>query len=389
MKLDDGRLTFVAQQEVTALDAIHKAALVKAACAGRVTEGVGTCISIHAPTWGATGAVLCRFALTLFQSTHPRGVRPAAMTRYGSILSFQSTHPRGVRPAWQSDCKPMSDFNPRTHVGCDRASLLPPPGNGYFNPRTHVGCDGHQGLLLPDAAISIHAPTWGATSVVGYLSCPTMLFQSTHPRGVRPIRPYLHVPLKLISIHAPTWGATQLPEDGGDRLGFQSTHPRGVRPTARLEASTAQQFQSTHPRGVRLAMSAPDLRLRVFQSTHPRGVRPHTPETSSSRRNFNPRTHVGCDPSRLEIRGSLWISIHAPTWGATTYAGDLVLSTEFQSTHPRGVRLAPLRTLDNARRISIHAPTWGATCERAGKRARKEFQSTHPRGVRLLFMRDR
>ena len=54
MKLDDGRLTFVAQQEVTALDAIHKAVLGKAACAGRVTEGVGTCISIHAPTWGAT-----------------------------------------------------------------------------------------------------------------------------------------------------------------------------------------------------------------------------------------------------------------------------------------------------------------------------------------------
>lgn len=54
MKLDDGRLSFVAQQEVTALDAIHKAVLGKAACAGRVTEGVGTCISIHAPTWGAT-----------------------------------------------------------------------------------------------------------------------------------------------------------------------------------------------------------------------------------------------------------------------------------------------------------------------------------------------
>lgn len=54
MKLDDGRFTFVAQQEVTALDAIHKAVLGKAACAGRVTEGVGTCISIHAPTWGAT-----------------------------------------------------------------------------------------------------------------------------------------------------------------------------------------------------------------------------------------------------------------------------------------------------------------------------------------------
>lgn len=54
MKLDDGRLTFVAQQEVTALDAIHKAVLGKAACAGRVTEDAGACISIHAPTWGAT-----------------------------------------------------------------------------------------------------------------------------------------------------------------------------------------------------------------------------------------------------------------------------------------------------------------------------------------------
>ena len=59
MKLDDGRLTFVAQQEVTALDAIHKAVLGKAACAGRVTEGVGACI----------------------QSTHPRGVRRIGFVR--------------------------------------------------------------------------------------------------------------------------------------------------------------------------------------------------------------------------------------------------------------------------------------------------------------------
>ena len=76
MKLDDGRLTFVAQQEVTALDAIHKAVLGKAACAGRVTEGVGTCISIHAPTWGATSPLEWWCGSFRFQSTHPRGVRP-------------------------------------------------------------------------------------------------------------------------------------------------------------------------------------------------------------------------------------------------------------------------------------------------------------------------
>ena len=81
MKLDDGRLTFVAQQEVTALDAIHKAVLGKAACAGRVTEGVGTCISIHAPTWGATSRLI----------------------RHNISLP---------------------NFNPRTHVGCDSDNLF-------------------------------------------------------------------------------------------------------------------------------------------------------------------------------------------------------------------------------------------------------------------------
>ena len=119
MKLDDGRLTFVAQQEVTVLDAIHKAALGKAACAGRVTEDVGACISIHAPTWGATanseelvmtlnisihaptwGATFYfaeMMSYLAFQSTHPRGVRPRLDELSGAGMIFQSTHPRGVR----------------------------------------------------------------------------------------------------------------------------------------------------------------------------------------------------------------------------------------------------------------------------------------------------
>ena len=120
MKLDDGRLTFVAQQEVTALDAIHKAALGKAACAGRVTEGVGTCISIHAPTWGATLA------------------QREALTK----LLFQSTHPRGVRPKIWEDFLERKNFNPRTHVGCDTSASIGETSVFNFNPRTHVGCDG-------------------------------------------------------------------------------------------------------------------------------------------------------------------------------------------------------------------------------------------------------
>ena len=79
------------------------------------------------------------------------------------------------------------DFNPRTHTGCDQNHRLLSPVRIYnFNPRTHTGCDG---------------------SANGSLSWPIAAFQSTHPHGVRPVRPCFHPASSL----------------------FQSTHPHGVR----------------------------------------------------------------------------------------------------------------------------------------------------------------
>ena len=165
----------------------------------------------------------------LFQSTHPRGVRPPSsssppvlfyfnprthvgcdrkeIARLTSIVTFQSTHPRGVRLSTSSRPTLSRNFNPRTHVGCDTTFAQVSGSKIYFNPRTHVGCD-----RVPPrrderhTGISIHAPTWGAT------------YQS---------EPYRRN--SLISIHAPTWGATLygLPSPSPER--FQSTHPRGVR----------------------------------------------------------------------------------------------------------------------------------------------------------------
>ena len=98
--------------------------------------------------------------------------------------------------------------------------------------------------------------------------------------------------------------------------------------------------------------------------------------------NFNPRTHVGCDGSKYGSPQGVGISIHAPTWGATYRIAFNKTLLEFQSTHPRGVRLdSQFVTLQRryfnprthvgcdivgsqvvrATRISIHAPTWGAT----------------------------
>ena len=79
-----------------------------------------------------------------------------------------------------------------------------------------------------------------------------------------------------------------------------------------------------------------------FQFTHPRGVR-----------------HAFMD----WLEGEIAISIHTPTWGATSV----------------------WLYLDAVQCISIHTPTWGATRQQhIGIKSQTSFQFTHPRGVRLL-----
>ena len=142
---------------------------------------------------------------------------------------FQSTHPRGVRPPDLSACIARKDFNPRTHVGCDLAGVHSPPHALYFNPRTHVGCDIICEKILPNVKISIHAPTWGATNndsvpkVVDKISIHAPTWGATTFPG--PLKTLL-----FISIHAPTWGATgRIRQEVFGEKAFQSTHPRGVR----------------------------------------------------------------------------------------------------------------------------------------------------------------
>ena len=167
-------------------------------------------ISIHAPAWGATGPDLFSPDITLIsihapawgatQSGDHRGQRrtisihaPAwGATGGRAILRFNGEH-----------------FNPRTRMGCDRQSREHRAQPIYFNPRTRMGCDSiGKGVGSLTAAISIHAPGWGATIGTSPSSGRSSIFQSTHPGGVRPdkIAPY----------------AVQ--------ISFQSTHPGGVRP---------------------------------------------------------------------------------------------------------------------------------------------------------------
>ena len=191
-------------------------------------------VSIHAPAWGATLAYPIQHpGAKMFQSTRPRGARPASRhmqprqirrfnprARVGRDATarvtvnfnamFQSTRPRGARPpradrgnagsgvsihapAWGATLAALVDehdrgrFNPRARVGRDWTSAnFRRSRSTCFNPRARVGRD----RLVAFSArardvVSIHAPAWGATSAV--------------PLGRARL---------LVSIHAPAWGAT-------------------------------------------------------------------------------------------------------------------------------------------------------------------------------------
>ena len=209
-------------------------------------------------------------------------------------------------------------------------------------------------------------------------------FQSTHPRGVRPVSPAKTVPAAKFQSTHPRGVRQTILFRGADEPIFQSTHPRGVRLNGLFFDSKGFQFQSTHPRGVRLWPTSSKLRDKLFQSTHPRGVRPawcvwqdridlisiHAPAWGAtylfaapllSPDNFNPRTRVGCDLVSDNALYNIKISIHAPAWGATG-KGTARWASEIISIHaPAWGATYSERTCRRRHRISIHAPAWGAT----------------------------
>ena len=148
------------------------------------------CVSIHAPTRGAT------------------------LWMHGSSEAywFQSTPPREGRQHWGKATFYTARFNPRPHARGDerrryngnvrRVSIhAPTRGATYKN-----------GLVQTDRKVSIHAPTRGAT-------------KNNAAKQVK----------NIVSIHAPTRGATFASQTPPNFLRkFQSTPPREGRPPTRL-----------------------------------------------------------------------------------------------------------------------------------------------------------
>ena len=100
----------------------------------------------------------------------------------------------------------------------------------------------------------------------------------------------------------------------------------------------------------------------MFQSTHPRGVRRSLQASSVATFCFNPRTHEGCDLKTISYVEPSFVSIHAPTRGATFKR--IQKSSFYLSFNPRtheGCDIILLLLLISLHKVSIHAPTRGAT----------------------------
>ena len=142
-------------------------------------------ISIHAPQWGATICPPTITRFTIFQSTHPSGVRPTAYGSVFSSLEFQSTHPSGVRPDKGKKVRALSKIS--IHAPQWGATPRPRPrrtSSPNFNPRTPVGCDPSPARWRGGPGrISIHAPQWGATDFNNAGYAFTLNFNPRTPVG--------------------------------------------------------------------------------------------------------------------------------------------------------------------------------------------------------------
>ena len=140
-----------------------------------------------------------------------------------------------------------------------------------------MGCDSKTYGYLPRYAVSIHAPTWGATQNRWYNARQTGV--SIHaPTWGATFHRHMFTAQIGVSIHAPTWGATQVRRRCSLFMRVSIHAPTWGATHIMLIRLDVHKFQSTHPHGVRLYTALAPSKIGV---------------------GFNPRTHMGCDYLRL------------------------------------------------------------------------------------------
>ena len=144
----------------------------------------------------------------------------------------------------------------------------------YFNPRSHEGSDILKLSFAPCAAISIHAPTRGATIKSLKKICQLRNFNPRSHEGSDGLPGQRPDESNVISIHAPTRGATGThPRNTCHQNYFNPRSHEGSDQDHRSRQTGTDKFQSTLPRGERPFNWILRRFMSVFQSTLPRGER--------------------------------------------------------------------------------------------------------------------
>ena len=309
-------------------------------------------ISIHAPQWGATNTRLSALpCLGHFNPRTPVGCDRSSDTPYPRTrYYFNPRTPVGCdRNGW-CPRSPQPHFNPRTPVGCDSLLIISLRTGHHFNPRTPVGCDEIIHAVGGFDTISIHAPQWGATDGTATFRSDAVISIHAPQWGATTDNQLISDTMIGISIHAPQWGATDPNSGTVQQVVFQSTHPSGVRLPHHVR------------RGARFRIS---IHAPQWGATSPEGATAlvHTISIHAPQWGATPRRPIGGLPREISIHAPQWgatneaqepqgnepISIHAPQWGATD---SFVFSDDeqvFQSTHPSGVRHLLVRAVASAK----------------------------------------
>ena len=132
------------------------------------------------------------------------------------------------------------------------------------------------------------------------------------------------------------------------------------------------------------------LRFPIFQSSLPRGERRcKGGSLDSDSRYFNPRSHEGSDyEGKWYWYSVVYISILAPTRGATLRQICVWLVLLFQSSLPRGERPSIFDTSEEIKEFQSSLPRGERPCCNRDSVDLTVFQSSLPRGERRCFHDD-
>ena len=168
-------------------------------------------VSIHAPARGATLACQPEFPQSEYVSIHApaRGATDRESWEVPALDVSIHAPARGATLTVRSPDVHWCRFNPRTREGCDAIDDLEKDHPQVSIHAPARGATWSNVTYSFPVSVSIHAPARGATTVTPNPFIDIM-FQSTHPRGVRLTQDEGVDIIRAVSIHAPARGATKL-----------------------------------------------------------------------------------------------------------------------------------------------------------------------------------